>query len=113
MAVVAIGCEGPPAPDGAVCRDLIHRVCLPPVCSSVTGLFPTGASCEQTLQQKSGCATDDFEFAKSTVTRDRFLTCRLSVLRASANVEAHPDCQDVTEAFNFCPDVVRMLQGIR
>ncbi len=108
---VALGCAGPPAPDGAVCRDVIHRLCLTPVCAQVQGLIPTGQACEQHLQTKSGCITDEFEFTSPT--RDKFLRCRLTLLRASENVEAHPACEDVVDFFDTCPDVVRLLQGIR
>lgn len=108
---VVLGCEGPAAPDPAICRDYIHRVCIAPVCAQVTPLVPTGQSCEAVLQTNSGCISEEFTF--TTPTRDRFLSCRLALLRASANVEAHPDCDDVAESFEFCPDVVRLLKGIK
>ena len=109
--LLALGCEGPPAPDGAICRDFIHRVCIQPICAQVQVLIPTGQTCEQQLQTKAGCLTDDFEFTEPT--RARFLSCRLALLRESPNVEAHPQCDEVAEVFDRCPDVVRMLQGVK
>ena len=106
------GCQGPEASDPAVCRDYIHRLCISPVCAQVLPLFTAGASCEKTLQTKSGCLGDDFVFT-APITRDRFLNCRLALLRAGSNNEAHPNCDDVAEAFDRCPDVVRMIQGIK
>lgn len=109
--LLALGCEGPPAPDGAVCRDFIHRVCIQPICPSVQALIPGAQSCAEQLETKAGCLTDEFQF--SSPTRERFLSCRLALLRESPNVEAHPSCDDVAEMFTRCPDVVRMLQGIK
>jgi hypothetical protein len=111
LLLMLAGCQGPDAPDPALCRDYIHRVCIAPVCAQVVSLFPVGASCEATLQANAGCQNDDFVF--TTPTRAKFLNCRLPLLRASENVEAHPACEDVAEAFTSCPDVVRMLQGIK
>lgn len=111
LILVLAGCQGPDAPDPALCRDYIHRICIAPLCPQVVPLFTAPQTCEVSLQQRSGCIGDDFVF--TTPTRDRFLTCRLALLRASANSEAHPSCEDVAEAFDRCPDVVRMIQGIK
>lgn len=109
--LMLLSCDGPPAPDPALCRDYIHRICIPQICAQVVPLFPAGADCESTLQISSGCVSDDFVF--TTPSRERLLTCRLAVVRAGTNVETHPSCDDVAEAFDRCPDVVRMIQGIK
>lgn len=111
--MLSIGCLGPEAPDPAVCRDVIHRICIAPVCDpQVPPLFtPPTSNCEPTLLMKSGCGSEDFVFTSPT--RERFLSCRLPLLRTSGNPEAHPDCLEVAETFDRCPDVVRMLQGIK
>jgi len=111
LVLMLAGCDGPEAPDPAVCRDYIHRVCISPVCAQVATLFTPGTNCETTLQTNSGCLTDAFVF--TTPTRNRFLSCRLALLRAGENVEIHPNCEDVAESFDRCPDVVRMLQGVK
>jgi hypothetical protein len=109
--LLLLSCQGPDAPDAAVCRDYIHRLCAPTVCAQVMPLITAATSCETTLQTGSGCITDDFVF--TTPTRARFLTCRLPLLRAGENSEAHPNCDDIAESFDRCPDVVRMIQGIK
>lgn len=111
LMLVLAGCQGPDAPDPVVCRDYIHRVCIAPVCANVVPFFTSPMGCENTLQTKSGCIGDDFVFTAPT--RDRFLSCRIALLRAGGNAEAHPNCDDVAEAFDRCPDVVRMIQGIK
>ncbi len=112
MIVLALcGCQGPEAPDPALCRDYIHRVCIAPVCAPVVPLFTAGTSCEATLQTKSGCISDSFVF--TTPTRGRFLTARLGLLSSGENSETHPNCDDVADAFERYPDVVRMIQGIQ
>lgn len=109
--LILAACQGPDAPDSAVCRDFIHRVCIAPVCPAVVSLFPAGVSCEATLQTTSGCINEDFAF--TTPTRDRFLSCRLVLLRGDEGAQAHPDCQQLSDAFGHCADVVRMIQGFK
>ncbi len=107
--LVCAACSGPRAPDAAVCEDFVHRLCLAPVCDVVTqGLAPVG-DCEQDLLARSGCASPDFAFTQPT--RDRFLSCRLPLLRAGGAPEDHPNCDDVQDVFNTCPDVIAMFQG--
>lgn len=101
-------CVGPPAPDAAICRDVIHRICLTPRCSSTSALNVT-TGCDQELQQRTGCDSDDFEFTAPT--RERVLECRLPLLRSGNNTETHPDCLDVDQLLSECPDVTRFLQG--
>ncbi len=100
-------CNGPEAPDVAVCRDAIHRLCIPDVCPSVVPLFT--ADCEATLLAGSGCESETFAFTSPT--RNRFLDCRIALLRAGQNSQTHPSCDDVNETFDRCPDVVRFYRG--
>lgn len=108
MAVGLAACVGPPAPDPALCRDLIHRVCKAPRCSNTVVLSVADNTCEQVLQQRTGCDSEDFVFTAPT--RDRVLECRAPLVRAGNNVEQHPDCLDVDSMLTDCPDVTRWLQ---
>jgi hypothetical protein len=108
--VLAAACNGPPASDAAVCQDFIHRVCIQPVCSAVTSsLFLTG-DCESTLLARTGCSSDAFAFG--TPDRSRFLACRLPLLRAGASADSPPNCDDVQDIVNTCPDVVTFLNSL-
>jgi hypothetical protein len=112
LVFVASACTGPVAPDAAVCRDLIHRVCIPPKCSSTATLnLDGGSACETVLQSRTGCDSDDFAF--SAPARDRVLECRVPLLRAGKDPEQHPDCLDVDSMITDCPDVTRFLQGVQ
>lgn len=93
-----------------MCRDLVHRLCIPTRCARAVNLAPE-ATCEETLLARTGCVADDFEF--SAPTRDRFLECRVPLLHAGTNVETHPDCLDVEQLLNECPDVERFLLGVK
>jgi hypothetical protein len=115
LVLAASACVGPPAPDAAVCRDMIHRICIPPKCSSTAALgLDAGsgnASCEATLQARTGCDSDDFAF--TTPSRDRVLECRVPLLHAGKDPEQHPDCLDVDQLITECQDVTRFLQGVQ
>lgn len=111
IGLVLSGCVGQPAPDVEVCRDFVHRLCIPAVCPEVSSLVPAGKSCELKLLETTGCALETFAFKSPT--RDRFLSCRMALLKAGENSEQHPDCADVSASFAQCPEVVRMLQGIQ
>src|SRR5687767_13582951 len=97
------GCNGEPAPDAAVCRDFIHRICIAPICEVVTQSLTPGESCDEDLIARTGCGADDFAFA--AFSRDRFLECRLPLMRAGASREAKPSCDDVEQSQEICPDV--------
>ncbi len=101
-------CMGPPAPDVDVCRDAIHRLCIPDVCPSVVPLFSID-SCETTLRANTGCGSDTFTF--TTPTREKFIDCRIALLRAGENSEVHPDCDDVAATFEACPEIARFYAG--
>jgi hypothetical protein len=109
--VLLAGCaSGPAASDAALCRDVIHRLCITPVCASVTmKLAPTG-DCETTLTARTPCGSESFMFS-GTLDRATFLDCRLPLLRNGDNVNQPPDCLDVDEMFTNCPAVVQLLGG--
>ena len=101
-------CAGPAAEDAAVCQDLVTRLCLQP-CAAVTQTLAPGDACRETLLSRTGCG--DAEFAFSTPSRGRFLECRAPLLRLSERVDVAPRCEDVSEVFSNCPDLVSFLKG--
>ncbi len=107
--VLLCACQGPPAPDAALCRDVIQRLCLSPVCGVTQTQLQPGDSCDATLTARTGCGNDDFAF--TTPTRDRFLECRLPLVRLSTSHLVPPGCDNVAEMFSSCPDVVRFFGG--
>lgn len=109
---VLLSCAGPEAPDVAVCRDIITRVCLGPICESVTTQLGVDATnCEATLLMKSGCGNESFAFTSPT--RAQVLDCRVPLLRQGSSQKVKPSCADVAEVFTDCPDLVRFLGGAR
>jgi hypothetical protein len=105
-----LSCAGPDAPDGAVCRDVIHRLCLAPRCTVVTLALGVGDTCEAALVARTGCAAEDFTFPEPPG-RARVLECRLALLRAGSHPDQHPDCTDVTEMIDVCADVTAFFAG--
>src|SRR5688572_16739750 len=65
LLTVVSACVGPVAPDVALCRDAIHRLCLEPRCTAVSVAFGVGDTCEALLVGRSGCAADEFTFSTS------------------------------------------------
>lgn len=109
---VLLSCAGPEAPDVAVCRDIITRVCLGPICEPVTTKLGVDATnCEATLLMKSGCGNESFAFTSPT--RAQVLDCRVPLLRQGSSQKVKPSCADVAEVFTDCPDLVRFLGGTR
>ncbi|HYV44586.1 MAG TPA: hypothetical protein VFA20_06965 [Myxococcaceae bacterium] len=108
-AAIAAGCSGPAAPDDAVCRDLIHRLCAPEPCFVAIGALDLGLECEADLLARTRCSEADFTFPDPPG-RDRVLQCRLPLLRAGLEADQHPDCADVADMVDFCPDVVDWLK---
>ena len=102
-------CLGSPAPDVALCRDVIHRLCHAPRCAVADAAFAYGDSCEESLLTRSGCAAEDFTFAVPS--RARVLECRLPLVRAGSEVDQKPSCDDVTEVIERCDDLVGFLNG--
>ena len=103
-------CEGPPAPDAAVCQDFIHRICLQPICPDTQNALSPGSDCEGALLARTGCGSDAFAFS-GNISRDRFLSCRLPLLRAGGGPDTHPSCDDVLDVVNTCPDVIAFMNG--
>src|SRR5438105_4776596 len=105
LAGALASCAGPDAPDAAVCRDAIHRLCLPLPCGAVLLAFGVSTSdCEAALLARSGCASDAYAFPDPPG-RERVLECRLALLRAGGGPEQHPDCADVSDFVDLCRDV--------
>lgn len=102
-------CSGPPAPDAVLCRDLVHRVCQPPLCAVVATQLAPGDACESTLLARTGCGSDDFAF--TTPSRAHFLECRAPLVRLSNSADVPPGCDNVAEALSSCPDLVTFLKG--
>lgn len=109
VVLVLAACAGPVAPDPAVCQDLIHRLCLDPRCSDVDSTLAITGDCENALLARTSCLSADFTF--TTVSRERFLSCRAPLLHSGTDVQTHPDCGDVSALFSSCPDVVSFLKG--
>jgi hypothetical protein len=106
--LIALACNGPDASDVAICRDYVHRVCEPDLCDAVVPLVTSADTCETQMLKKSGCDNDNFAFTTNP-TRADFLNCRLPIIRAGDNISQHPNCDDVSESFELCPQVVAMF----
>lgn len=109
VALVCVSsCVGPEAPDVALCRDVVTRLCLGPVCEAVTErLVVAPERCEPTLLERTGCGAESFAF--TTPSRARVLECRVPLLRLGASLAVKPACQDVADVLSDCPDVARFL----
>lgn len=106
------GCYGPPAPDAVLCRDVITRLCLGPVCATAqTALTVPADGCEAELLTRTGCGNDEFAF--TTPDRARVLECRKPLVRVSTSTYVKAACQDVDEFFSTCPDMAAFLDGSR
>jgi len=92
-----------------VCQDLVTRLCSQPVCEAVTQTLSPGEACREALLSRTGCGDEAFAF--SSPSRGRFLECRVPLLRLSDRVDVAPRCEDVSEAFASCPDLVAFLKG--
>lgn len=104
-----LGCEGPPAPDSALCRDVIERVCIAQCAAATLQLNLPAMECETELLRRTGCDSPLFEF--TTPDRSRVLECRLPLVRNSVDRFAPPPCDYVDETIRICPDVARFLGG--
>jgi hypothetical protein len=111
VAAFAAACSGPPAPDGEVCQDIIHRLCLPVRCTVATFTLGVGDDCEADLLARTGCAEPHFAFPELPG-RTRVLECRLALIRAGWDSNQHPDCVDVADMLELCPDVTAFLEGV-
>lgn len=109
LVLLAAGCVGPEAPDPALCRDLVTRLCLVPRCGQVDSQLAVGDDCEATLLARTGCGSEDFTFGEPS--RARVLECRVPLIRVSTSHAVQPGCDNVAEVFANCPDLVRFLGG--
>lgn len=108
--LLLLSCVGPPAPDSELCRDVIARLCLEPVCvTAATRLNLPTEGCATELEARTGCASADFQF--TTPSREQVLNCRLPLVRESAQRSAKPSCEYVDETIRNCPDLVLFLGG--
>lgn len=110
MVLAVLGCDGPAASEGALCRDVAERLCIAPVCTSVTQAFAPRNDCVLQLETHAGCISDDFSWP-SPLTRDRVLECRLPLVRVSSSQKVAPGCDNVAESLRACPDLVRFYGG--
>jgi hypothetical protein len=103
-------CSGPDAPDAAVCRDVITRLCQTATCPGVGAQLAPGLDCELSLQERTGCGADGFTFTSPS--RERVLTCREQLLRNGESTEKPPACEDTTRFLSDCEDVAGIfLEG--
>jgi hypothetical protein len=108
LLVVAAGCSGPAASDAALCQDVLHRLCLAPVCPIVATQLAVDSDCEETLLARTGCGDPGFVFTAPT--RDRWLSCRAPLVRDGDHTDDQPTCDEVEETLS-CPDVEQFLNG--
>jgi hypothetical protein len=107
---LVFACSGPAAPDAALCQDVVTRMCLARTCAGVNEQLGLGNNdCQATLLERTGCGADEFAF--STPSRERILSCRLPLVRKSTDPGKAPACADVAEVVSSCPDVIDFLGG--
>nr|BDT31630.1 hypothetical protein MFMH1_12990 [Myxococcus sp. MH1] len=102
-------CSGPEAPDAAVCRDVVTRLCQTSACPGVAEQLDLDTSCEKTLLERTGCGSEDFAFV--TPARERVLDCREPLIRVGTTTEKSPSCEDTTRFLVECPDVAAYFRG--
>lgn len=105
-----VACSGPPAPDAALCQDVITRMCLVRTCPGVNEQLALGSQdCQARLEERTGCGAEDFTFSEPS--RERVLRCRLPLVRRSTAPDRAPTCEEVDEVVEDCPDLVGFLRG--
>lgn len=110
LLVSLLGCTGPEAPDAALCRDVVLRLCQGPVCEAATQkLALDGGACEATLLARTGCGSDTFAFTSPT--RAQVLDCRVPLVRQGISQQVKSACADVAETLSDCPELVRFFGG--
>ncbi|NVJ28033.1 MULTISPECIES: hypothetical protein [Myxococcus] len=102
-------CSGPEAPDAAVCRDVVTRLCQTSACPGVAEQLPPGLDCEATLLERTGCGAEEFTF--SSPSRERVLDCREPLIRVGTTTERPPSCEDTRQFLVDCPDVTAFFRG--
>ncbi len=106
--MVCVGsCAGPDAPDVAVCRDLVRRVCVAPRCAEVVAALGVDEGCEAVTLSRTGCDSEAFVFG--SFTRERALECRLPLIRSGNDDASAPSCAEIEEAFTRCPELPAFL----
>ncbi|WP_224242229.1 hypothetical protein [Hyalangium gracile] len=109
---LVLACSGPPAPDAALCQDVITRMCLARTCTGVNEqLALENQDCQATLLERTGCGAEEFAF--SSPSRERILSCRLPLVRKSTDLNRAPACEDVAEVLQNCSDVIVVFLGGR
>ncbi len=108
LLVLACACQGPPATDAEVCRDVVRRLCNSrcPVADAKLGLT-ADSDCTGQLTTRSGCDSDDFRFEN----RANFLSCRLPLIRTGDHIDQAPSCDDVDDMFRGCPSMAKFYGG--
>lgn len=107
---LVFACGGPPAPDAALCRDVLARVCLARSCPAVGEPLGLGTGvCQATLEARTGCGEEAFVLSEPS--RERLLFCRQPLVRRGTDPGKAPTCGEVAEAFRDCPDLATFLQG--
>ena len=110
-AALLCACSGPPAPDAALCEDVVNRLCLARTCPGVNEALAPGDDCRATLLERTGCGAEAFTF--STPSRERILECREPLVRRGTSPGLAPTCNEVAEVVLDCADVVQFLGGAR
>ena len=112
LCLAIAACQGPPADDAAICKDVVNRLCAQPLCEVVKQELKVGSDCIDDLNARASCDADGFAFGEAgRPTRDRMLECRLPLIRTSAAVTSAPRCEEVEESFLRCPDLPRFFDG--
>lgn len=111
-ALAVASCTGPAASDPDLCEDVIVRLCSNPRCDLVTQTLNVTNACIDELNARTHCDDPAFTFGTGNApTRDRFLECRIPLIRAGDSRTTAPHCDDVDDAFTRCEDLVRFLNG--
>ncbi|XXF79215.1 hypothetical protein P2318_05525 [Myxococcaceae bacterium GXIMD 01537] len=108
-AALLCACSGPPAPDAALCEDVVIRLCHARSCPGLDAALEPGSDCRATVLERTGCADDAFTFVEPT--RERFISCRLPLVSRSTSPDVAPTCNEVTQLQQSCPDVMQFLGG--
>ncbi len=107
-----LACQGAEAPDAAVCRDVLQRLCLARACEGTPASVPQTDDCEATLLARTGCGSEDFSFGSPAPSRERMLDCRsLLVRETGVSPGVAPTCADVAETFTQCPELGTFVEA--
>lgn len=105
-----LACSGPPAPDAALCQDVVTRLCQARACPGLNEQLALGTQdCQATLLQRTSCGVEEFAFSEPS--RERFLFCRQPLVKRSTDPGKAPTCEEVATVVRDCPDVVDFLGG--